>query len=137
MPWRRLLWVAWRHYRTTLAATAALLAVVGGRCLIQGERMRTAYAGLQPAARGPPRSCNFAFATFHDTYGDAGFVGAMFVLVPGLIGAFAGAPLLARELETGTFRFAWTQGVGRMRWLSHFWCRERSASSPSPPPSAD
>ena len=34
-----------------------------------------------------------------------------------MIGAFAGAPLLARELETGTFRFAWTQGVGRMRWL--------------------
>jgi hypothetical protein len=30
--------------------------------------------------------------------------------VPALIGAFAGAPLLARELETGTFRYAWTQG---------------------------
>jgi hypothetical protein len=27
-----------------------------------------------------------------------------------------GAPLLARELETGTFRFAWTQGCGRARW---------------------
>jgi ABC-2 family transporter protein len=36
--------------------------------------------------------------------------------VPPLIGAFAGAPLLARELETGTFRFAWTQGFGRWRW---------------------
>jgi ABC-2 family transporter protein len=36
--------------------------------------------------------------------------------VPALIGAFAGAPLLARELETGTFRFAWTQGFGRWRW---------------------
>ncbi len=27
-----------------------------------------------------------------------------------------GAPLLARELETGTSRYAWTQGFGRMRW---------------------
>ena len=36
-------------------------------------------------------------------------------LAPVLIGAFAGAPLLARELETGTYRFAWTQGVGRER----------------------
>jgi ABC-2 family transporter len=35
---------------------------------------------------------------------------------PALIGAFAGAPVLARELETGTFRFAWTQGIGRRRW---------------------
>ena len=33
-----------------------------------------------------------------------------------LLGVFAGAPLLARELETGTFRFAFTQGCGRMRW---------------------
>jgi hypothetical protein len=36
--------------------------------------------------------------------------------VPALIGAFAGAPVLAREMETGTFRFAWTQGFGRWRW---------------------
>jgi ABC-type lipoprotein export system ATPase subunit len=36
-------------------------------------------------------------------------------LVPVLIGAFAGAPILARELETGTFRYAWTQGFGRER----------------------
>jgi len=36
--------------------------------------------------------------------------------VAALIGAFAGAPVLARELETGTFRYAWTQGFGRCRW---------------------
>jgi hypothetical protein len=24
--------------------------------------------------------------------------------------------MLARELETGTFRYAWTQGFGRWRW---------------------
>jgi hypothetical protein len=36
--------------------------------------------------------------------------------VPALIGAFVGAPALARELETGTFRYAWTQGIGRCRW---------------------
>ncbi len=30
--------------------------------------------------------------------------------------AFIGAPVLARELETGTFRYAWTQGFGRVRW---------------------
>jgi ABC-type transport system involved in multi-copper enzyme maturation permease subunit len=36
--------------------------------------------------------------------------------LPALIGAFVGAPVLARELETGTFRYAWTQGFGRWRW---------------------
>jgi len=38
------------------------------------------------------------------------------VAVPGLIGIFWGAPLVARELETGTYRLAWTQSVTRKRW---------------------
>ena len=47
-----------------------------------------------------------------------GFLANGFILqaVPALIGAFVGAPVLAREMETGTFRFAWTQGFGRWRW---------------------
>ncbi len=38
------------------------------------------------------------------------------LVVPVLLGVFLGAPVLAREFETGTFRFAWTQGCGRFRW---------------------
>jgi len=34
----------------------------------------------------------------------------------GLRPLFAGAPVLARELESGTYRYAWTQGYGRVRW---------------------
>jgi ABC-type transport system involved in multi-copper enzyme maturation permease subunit len=41
---------------------------------------------------------------------------ALFQVIPALIGAFVGAPVLARELETGTFRYTWTQGFGRARW---------------------
>ena len=32
------------------------------------------------------------------------------MLLPGLLGVFVGAPVVARELESGTYRFAWTQG---------------------------
>ena len=39
-------------------------------------------------------------------------------LLPPLIGAFIGAPLLAREFETGTWRLAFTQAVSRTRWLT-------------------
>jgi hypothetical protein len=42
--------------------------------------------------------------------------GVFLQVVPVLIGAFVGAPVLAREMETGTFRYAWTQGFGRWRW---------------------
>ncbi len=56
-------------------------------------------------------------ASFNFTYGDPALTAAVLLqVVPALIGAFAGAPVLARELETGTFRFAWTQGFGRWRW---------------------
>ena len=45
-----------------------------------------------------------------------GATGVVFA-VPLIIGAFWGAPLVAREFEAGTFRLAWTQGVTRERWM--------------------
>ncbi|MGH9652318.1 MAG: ABC transporter permease subunit [Bryobacteraceae bacterium] len=39
-------------------------------------------------------------------------------IAPALVGLFFGAPLIARELETGTFRLAWTQSVTRKRWVA-------------------
>ena len=46
------------------------------------------------------------------------FLAAGFGLVPALVGAFWGAPLIARELETGTHRLVWNQSVPRRRWLA-------------------
>ncbi|HEV3289419.1 MAG TPA: hypothetical protein VG123_10515 [Streptosporangiaceae bacterium] len=54
---------------------------------------------------------------FNFTYGDPALHAAVLLqVVPALIVAFVGAPVLARELETGTFRYTWTQGFGRWRW---------------------
>ena len=43
---------------------------------------------------------------------------AAVVVTPALIGVFWGAPMIARELETGTHRLVWTQSVSRTRWLA-------------------
>lgn len=40
---------------------------------------------------------------------------ALFYL-PALAGAFVGGPLFSREFERGTLRFAWAQGITRLRW---------------------
>jgi hypothetical protein len=40
------------------------------------------------------------------------------LIAPAVIGLFWGAPLIARELETGTSALAWTQSVTRTRWLA-------------------
>jgi hypothetical protein len=40
------------------------------------------------------------------------------LLAPAVIGLFWGAPLIGRELETGTSALAWNQSVTRTRWLA-------------------
>ena len=45
-------------------------------------------------------------------------IGTALVVVPALVGAFWGAPLIAREFENGTHRLVWTQSVTRTRWLA-------------------
>lgn len=46
------------------------------------------------------------------------WLSVLVVVVPGLLGVFWGAPLVAAELESGSFRLAWTQDVPRVRWLA-------------------
>src|SRR5205823_3060366 len=43
---------------------------------------------------------------------------AIVVAVPAVLGIFWGAPLVARELESGTHRLVWTQSVTRTRWMA-------------------
>jgi hypothetical protein len=37
-------------------------------------------------------------------------------VIPALVGILIGAPLVARELEQGTFRLVWMQGIARLHW---------------------
>ncbi|MFI5806616.1 ABC transporter permease [Streptomyces sp. NPDC051561] len=45
-------------------------------------------------------------------------VGASLTLLPLAIGAFVAGPMIARELESGTYKIAWTQSVSPARWLT-------------------
>jgi hypothetical protein len=116
VAWRRLAWVTWRRYRFSLVSTAGILALLAVSLIISGEHMRSAYDVLKACTPKDSANCRFLDDQFHNKYGSAGFLGPVLLLLPGIVGAFVGGPLLARELETGTFRYAWTQGVGRMRW---------------------
>lgn len=47
------------------------------------------------------------------------FLSILVILIaPAIIGTFWGAPLIARELEAGTFRLTWNQSITRTRWLT-------------------
>ena len=56
------------------------------------------------------------FAGFVNYWRTEGTVLAVFLLAAAT-GLFAGVPWVAREFESGAFRFTWTQGVSPRRWL--------------------
>jgi hypothetical protein len=117
VPWRQLAWVSWRQYRFALAGAVVFLGVLALYLLIMGLKIRSAYASVTSCHSANSQACQDAETLFENAYYiTAEVTAAVLQVVPVLIGVFAGAPILARELETGTFRFAWTQGAGRIRW---------------------
>src|SRR5271165_2872723 len=115
VPWRRMAWVTWRQHRFALAGVAALLGALAVCLWLVGLQVHHAYAA---AAACHPAGSAICYDMFSSFSGMDGFLANGFILqaVPALIGAFVGAPVLAREMETGTIRCAWTQGFGRWRW---------------------
>jgi hypothetical protein len=115
VPWRRMAWVTWRQQRLALGGVALFLGAVGVCIWRVGLGLHHAYA---VAAACRPITSPGCDQLQTSVSGMDGFLANGYVLqaVPALIGAFSGAPLLARELETGTFRYAWTQGIGPSRW---------------------
>ena len=119
VPWRRMVWVIWRQHRLAIAGVLALLAAAAAYVVSEGIQIHHAYAAV--TACRPPGSgaCQQVANNFSGDYSfTAGIVAALLQAVPALIGAFAGAPLLAGVFESGTFRYVFTQGFGRARWTA-------------------
>jgi ABC-2 family transporter protein len=100
----------------TIAAYAALLAATG-------PHLASLYAadGLGSCHGG---SCAnladyFTGSLIYSPYDVVWLLSqGIILLAPAVIGLFWGAPLVARELETGTAALAWNQSVTRTRWLA-------------------
>jgi hypothetical protein len=84
------IWLAVRQARTQVAVAAAATAAVAVAAAATGRGDGTVRLWLS----------------------------VLVVAVPGLLGVFWGAPLVAGELESGSYRLAWTQDVSRVRWLA-------------------
>ncbi len=130
IPWRRMAGVTWRQHRIALAGVAVLLGALAGWLWIIGMPLDYAYAAAVTCHPASSVACQTLVGTFNginDHMTGPTSPGRVFLqVVPVLIGAFVGAPVLARELETGTFRYAWTQGFGRWPGRLPSWYSWRS-----------
>ncbi|MFI6845786.1 hypothetical protein OG535_08950 [Kitasatospora sp. NBC_00085] len=120
LPRGGVLSAAWLRHRTALLTVLGVLAVGAALLLADGWFLHAAFdrSGAAGCDRST-QSCNELWKVFLREYGTRLTVGAnLLYFLGGSVGAFVGGPLLAREFEHGTYRYAWTQGAGRARWTA-------------------
>ena len=125
-----MIWLTWRQHRQQTAYLFLGLFVLAAGLVPIGRSMHGAFDndGLAACLRSygnpefiRPRAdegCGELADIFLDRFGVLVPLAILLVLLPLLVGMFFGAPLIAREVEHGTHRFVWTQGVSRLRWAT-------------------
>jgi ABC-type transport system involved in multi-copper enzyme maturation permease subunit len=109
---------AWVQFRNQAAVVFGGLAVVAVILMITGPHLVHLY-DTTVATCATHGDCSTASSAFLQNDRTLQILfDALVVVLPGIIGVFWGAPLVARELESGTFRLAWSQSVTRTRWAA-------------------
>lgn len=117
-----MIWLTWRQFRIQAIVAGAALAVVALALAVTRPHLAGLYAGSGLGTC--TTDCGTQVTNFinqvRGTASEGIFYGTVSLTyaAPGLIGLFWGAPLIAREVESGTFRLAWNQSVTRRRWVA-------------------
>ena len=112
-----MIWLAWRQFRLQTCVAVGLLVAVAIAFALTGPHNVHVYDTVVRtcASRGDCPSVTQSFLGRDHLLRDLSLAA---ILIPVLVGMFWGAPLIAREMETGSFRLAWTQSVTRSRWVA-------------------
>jgi hypothetical protein len=114
-----MIWLTWRQARAQAAMTVAALALLAAILALTGPGLADDYSSGIAACTSESGGCSeFLQRFFHDNHNAFLAVTAVALVLPALIGLFCGAPLIARELETGTYQLVWNQTITRTRWLA-------------------
>jgi ABC-type transport system involved in multi-copper enzyme maturation permease subunit len=110
-------WVTWRQHRNQVYFGAAALAAFAVLMLITGLQLASKYHSALTSCAASKTCSNLGSTLTLGSQMESTLV-TLTLVVPCLMGVFWGGPLVARELETGTSQFAWTQSTTRRRWLT-------------------
>jgi ABC-2 family transporter len=114
--------LTWLQFRTQALTALVAMAAFAVLLAVTGPHLASLYAasGLSGCRVDTCQSLAGSFtAEVQSTYTALYVLSVgIILLAPAVIGLFWGAPLIARELETGTSDVAWNQSVTRRRWLA-------------------
>jgi hypothetical protein len=118
-----MIWLSWRQFRAQAIVAGCALVVLAVVMVITGLSLAHLYAtsGVSGCQAHGDCSQRLDYLSGHlrgSVYQAVFYLAILATYAaPALMGAFWGAPLVAHEFETNTFRLAWTQSVSRNRWL--------------------
>jgi hypothetical protein len=117
-----MIWMTWRQFRPAAIAAGAALVALAAAVAATRPTLLSLYssAGLPACHAACAADASNFLGSVQQSYTGKIFyagIGIMY-LVPAVIGLFWGAPLIARELDSGTFRLAWSQSITRARWAT-------------------
>jgi hypothetical protein len=117
-----MIWLTWRQFRPTAIAAGGALVALAAALAATRPALMSLYtsAGLPSCHAACAADARYFFRSVkRSNSGDIRLACVLIMyLVPAVIGLFWGAPLIARELDSGTFRLAWSQSVTRARWAT-------------------
>ena len=121
-----MIWLVWRQHRKQLLAAVIGLAVLALVLIPTGRSARKSVAAYTKCVDalgtadfvpvGAGERCENLAGPFSSTHESWAYAGILLLVLPLLVGLFWGAPLVAREVEHGTHRLVWTQGITRRQW---------------------
>ena len=103
-----MIWVTWRQFRLQALVISAVLAILAAVLLVSGLSLASRYHASGIAACAANGDCGRVATTFLHSIANTIYrtlyilTAGLLVVVPAIIGIFWGAPLIARELESGT-----------------------------------
>jgi hypothetical protein len=108
--------LVWRLHRNHAYFATAALGVLVVVFVVTGVLISRAYHDFLSSCSAL-QNCQDPSQAF-GSFGIFSGLAYATIAVPGLIGLFWGAPLLAREFEEGTHVLIWTQGITRRQWMN-------------------
>jgi hypothetical protein len=114
-----MIWLTWRQQRLEALIGGALLALLAVFLLVTGLDMASTYQrlGVGACLTSHAAACEDVIGAFRTQYGTLSGLVTWLALLPLLFGVLLAAPFVL-ELEQGTYRLVWTQGITRTRWVA-------------------